>query len=187
MCLSHLHAVRSRTGARVSPGYTILAIARSTRVGSSANGSSHHSWIVRRGIARCRTRSNVMFEGTSMLGVDPQCPTCSCDAPVGSCKPPTTWTVGSSACVGNDVWTNFNPPAAWGGSCASNTAIAEGVLCGGTPCVASKKSRVLRMRTCRLSTTSRQQKRTVPTSPKAEHAQELHGPYVQRLVRRACL
>ncbi len=80
---------------------------------------------------------NLMFEGTSVLGPDPTCPTCSCDAPIGACKPPTTWTVGSSACVGNDVWTNFDPPAGWNGSCASNTAIAEGVLCGGKPCVAS--------------------------------------------------
>ncbi|MBK9263130.1 MAG: hypothetical protein IPM54_25415 [Polyangiaceae bacterium] len=55
----------------------------------------------------------------------------------GACKPPTTWTVGSSACIGNDVWTNFDPPAGWDGSCASNTAIAEGILCGGKPCVAS--------------------------------------------------
>ncbi|MBK9263107.1 MAG: hypothetical protein IPM54_25300 [Polyangiaceae bacterium] len=80
---------------------------------------------------------NVMFEGSSVPGVDPTCPACSCDAPVGACKPPTTWTVGSSACIGNDVWTNFDPPAGWDGSCASNTAIAEGILCGGKPCVAS--------------------------------------------------
>lgn len=80
---------------------------------------------------------NQLFQGSSVPGPDPSCPTCSCDPPVGACKPPTTWTVGSSACVGNDVWTNFNPPAAWNGSCASNTAIAEGTLCGGKPCVAS--------------------------------------------------
>lgn len=80
---------------------------------------------------------NQLFQGSSVPGPDPSCPTCSCDPPVGACKPPTKWTVGSSACVGNDVWTNFNPPVAWDGSCASNTAIAEGSLCGGKPCVAS--------------------------------------------------
>lgn len=80
---------------------------------------------------------NQLFEGSSVPGPDPSCPTCSCDPPVGACKPPTTWTVGSSACVGNDVWTNFNPPASWDGSCASNTAITEGTLCGGKPCVGS--------------------------------------------------
>jgi len=80
---------------------------------------------------------NQLFQGSSVPGPDPSCPTCSCDPPVGACKPPTTWTVGSSACVGNDVWTNFNPPASWDGSCASNTAIAEGTLCGGKPCVGS--------------------------------------------------
>ncbi|HRI70328.1 MAG TPA: hypothetical protein PK156_39120 [Polyangium sp.] len=80
---------------------------------------------------------SAIFDGLSARGPDPTCPTCSCDTPVGACKPPETWTVGSSACVGNDVWTNFNPPAKWDGSCTSNTALVEGILCGGKPCVAS--------------------------------------------------
>jgi len=80
---------------------------------------------------------NQLFHGSSVPGPDPSCPTCSCDTPVGACKPPTKWTVGSSACVGGDVWTNFDPPAGWDGSCASNTAIPKDILCGGKPCVAS--------------------------------------------------
>ncbi len=80
---------------------------------------------------------NVVFEGSSTPVQDPTCPTCSCDPPVGACTPPTSWTVGSSACLGDDVKTNFDPPSGWDGSCSSNTAISAGLQCGGKPCVAS--------------------------------------------------
>ncbi len=39
--------------------------------------------------------------------------------------------------MGGGVNINFDPPADWDGTCTSNTAIPQGLLCGGVPCVAS--------------------------------------------------
>lgn len=67
------------------------------------------------------------------------CPECSCDAPLGSCELPATWTVSSTACadLSPAVKTPFNPPLGWDGSCTATGAIPEGKLCGGVPCVNS--------------------------------------------------
>ncbi|HMY21818.1 MAG TPA: hypothetical protein PKA58_36090 [Polyangium sp.] len=80
----------------------------------------------------------VAFEGTP-LPPEFACPKCSCDAPDGKCNLPTKWTIKSVGCddpsVG--VQTNFDPPAAWDGTCSDANAIALDKQCGAVPCVRS--------------------------------------------------
>lgn len=80
---------------------------------------------------------SLVFEG-SPAPPEQTCPTCSCDAPEGTCSLPTTWTVSSKVCPGvGGIKTNFDPPTGWDGSCTSTNAIPDGKLCGGVPCVQS--------------------------------------------------
>ncbi|MDI1480415.1 hypothetical protein [Polyangium sp. y55x31] len=80
----------------------------------------------------------VAFDGF-VEPASPSCSTCSCDAPIGTCHRPETWTVSSAACAdpGLGVNTNFDPPTSWDGSCNEDKAIIEGKLCGAVPCVRS--------------------------------------------------
>jgi hypothetical protein len=81
---------------------------------------------------------NLVFEGSPEPPAQ-ACPTCSCDAPEGSCSLPDTWTVSSANCdnPNGGVKTNFDPPSGWDGSCSDSNAIPQGKLCGGVPCVQS--------------------------------------------------
>jgi len=67
------------------------------------------------------------------------CPACTCDAPEGSCKAPTTWTFSTEPCAnpGGGVKTNFDAPIGWDGTCTNENAIVKEKLCGGVPCVRS--------------------------------------------------
>ncbi|MDI3291463.1 hypothetical protein [Polyangium sp. 15x6] len=77
-----------------------------------------------------------VFEGWPEPAPIP-CETCSCDPPLGTCSPPTTWTVSAGPCSDLGVNTNFDAPTNWDGSCTANTSIQEGKTCGGVPCVGS--------------------------------------------------
>lgn len=66
------------------------------------------------------------------------CPTCTCDAPEGTCSLPASWTISAGVCAEPGSVTNkFDPPAGWDGSCNNDNAIVEGRMCGGVPCVQS--------------------------------------------------
>jgi len=82
------------------------------------------------------TAPTLLFEGRPEPDPVP-CESCSCDPPVGACLPPTTWTVGASACYGGGVNTNFDAPPNWDGSCTTNVSIQQGQTCGAELCVQS--------------------------------------------------
>jgi len=70
---------------------------------------------------------------------EPDCPTCSCAAPVTGCVLPNSWNVNSTVCqdISSPHVTPFDPPVAWDGSCSSSSQIPAGILCDGVPCVRS--------------------------------------------------
>lgn len=66
------------------------------------------------------------------------CGLCACDPPTGECGLPSKLTAGSSGCTTpGGVYTSFNPPSNWDGSCTAQDAIPAGAQCNGKPCVKS--------------------------------------------------
>jgi hypothetical protein len=70
---------------------------------------------------------------------EPNCPTCTCAAPVGGCELPGSWTANSSVCqaLPSANQTMFDAPTPWDGSCSATNSIPAGMVCGNGPCVQS--------------------------------------------------
>lgn len=69
------------------------------------------------------------------------CGVCDCEAPTGECGLPSKLMAGSNSCVTpGGVFTSFNAPPGWDGSCTAQDAIPGGAQCNGSPCVKSLTS-----------------------------------------------
>jgi hypothetical protein len=81
------------------------------------------------------------YHGRADLSVDSiSCGQCVCDAPTGTCSLPSKFTAASSTCQSmgpTTIYSSFDPPPAWDGSCTALGSIPAGALCNGVPCVKS--------------------------------------------------